>query len=377
MAESSSGGDSITIPESARPVSARMSPPAAVLNSASSTRGGGGGGGGDSLSASLSCLTPEEESKVDEMISLLRRSQKCRTREEAEVDLPIDDVLMVLLKSKALMLSQPTLLELHAPMNVVGDIHGQFLDLLRFFEEGGFPPDKDYLFLGDYVDRGTMGVECAMLLLCYKLKYPNKVFMLRGNHECTAISRIYGFYEECRRRYSLKTWRMFNDVFDVLPLAAIISDVIFCTHGGLSPELQNVDQIRGVQRPCSVPDDGLVCDLLWSDPDPDVQSFEPSDRGVSWVFGEDVLEDFLADNDFDLFVRAHQVVEDGYEFFPSDKRSLVTIFSAANYCGQFDNAGAMLIVNKDLVCSFHVICPLERKSYNPVAERPGTPGIVN
>lgn len=320
-------------------------------------------------------LTKEELATVDGLIKALRKAQHCKQAEEAEVEIPLESILFVCSKVRETLLSQPTLLNLEPPVNIVGDIHGQFLDLLRFFEVGGFPPEGTYLFLGDYVDRGTMGIECAMLLMCYKLRYPNNFFMLRGNHECTSISRIYGFYEECKRRYTktLKPWRKFNEVFDVLPFAAIVGDRIFCTHGGLSPELESLQQIIDIQRPTDVPDEGLLCDLLWADPDPDVDEWEPSDRGVSFVFGAAVVEKFLEDNGFDLFVRAHQVVEDGYEFFPHDGRKLVTVFSAANYCGQFDNAGAMLIVDKEMICSFHVMCPIERMGTFQVEGRPGTP----
>jgi len=119
-----------------------------------------------------------------------------------------------------------------------GDIHGQYYDLLELFQIGGFPPDSNYLFLGDYVDRGKYSIETICLLLAYKIKYPENFFLLRGNHECSTINKLYGFYDECKRRYSVKLWKLFGDVFNTLPVIAIIDDKIICMHGGLSPDLQ-------------------------------------------------------------------------------------------------------------------------------------------
>ncbi|KAJ3277116.1 Serine/threonine-protein phosphatase pp1 [Terramyces sp. JEL0728] len=230
-----------------------------------------------------------------------------------------------------------------------GDIHGQYYDLLRLFEYGGFPPEANYLFLGDYVDRGKQSLETICLLLAYKIKYPENFFILRGNHECASINRIYGFYDE----------------------SAIIDEKIFTMHGGLSPDLQSMEQIRRVMRPTDVPDTGLLCDLLWSDPDKDISGWSENDRGVSFTFGPDVVARFLQKHDLDLICRAHQVVEDGYEFFA--KRQLVTLFSAPNYCGEFDNAGAMMSVDETLMCSFQIIVAavsiiLHVANYNATAQ---------
>ena len=196
-----------------------------------------------------------------------------------------------------------------------GDVHGQYYDLLRIFEYGGFPPEANYLFLGDYIDRGKQSIETVCLLLCYKIKYPENFFLLRGNHECAQINRIYGFYDECKRRYSIRLWRVFSDVFNCLPVSALIDEKIFCMHGGLSPELKNLDQIKNIMRPTDVPDTGLLCDLLWSDPERGVEAYGDNDRGVSFTFGENVVRKFNEKHDIDLICRAHQVVEDGYEFF--------------------------------------------------------------
>ncbi|OWK10824.1 hypothetical protein Celaphus_00005419 [Cervus elaphus hippelaphus] len=203
------------------------------------------------------------------------------------------------IKSREIFLSQPILLELEAPLKIC---------------------EANYLFLGDYVDRGKQSLETICLLLAYKIKYPENFFLLRGNHECASINRIYGFYDECKRRFNIKLWKTFTDCFNCLPIAAIVDEKIFCCHGG------------------------LLCDLLWSDPDKDVQGWGENDRGVSFTFGADVVSKFLNRHDLDLICRAHQVVEDGYEFFA--KRQLVTLFSAPNYCGEFDNAGGMMSILK-------------------------------
>lgn len=270
------------------------------------------------------------------------------------------EIKMLCERARPVLLGQSMLLELEAPIKICGDIHGQFTDLLRLFEYGGFPPESNYLFLGDYVDRGKQSIETICLLLAYKIQYPENFFILRGNHESAGINRIYGFYDECKRRYSIKLWKVFSDVFNCLPASALIDEKILCMHGGLSPELQSLQQIAELERPVDVPDVGLLCDLLWSDPDPNISGWGENDRGVSFVFGADVVAKFLEDNDLDLLVRAHQVVEDGYEFFAG--RRLVTLFSAPNYCGEFDNAGGMISVDEDLMCSFQILKPSSRST---------------
>uniref|UniRef100_A0A2K5CPR8 Serine/threonine-protein phosphatase n=1 Tax=Aotus nancymaae TaxID=37293 RepID=A0A2K5CPR8_AOTNA len=224
---------------------------------------------------------------------------------------------------------QPILLELEAPLTICGDIHG------------GFLPESNYLFLGDYVDRGKQLLETICLLLAYKIKYPENFFLLRGNHECASINRICGFYDECKRRYNIKLWKTFTDCFNCLPIPAIVDEKIFCCHGGLSPDLQSMEQIRQI-------------------------------IGVSFTFGAEVVAKFLHKHDLDLICRAHPVVEDGYEFFA--KRQLVTLFSAPNYYGEFDSADAMMSVDETLMCSFQILKPAEKKK--PNATRPVTPPRV-
>ena len=270
------------------------------------------------------------------------------------MELSEHDIKYLITTSKKIFLEQPIFLELEAPLTVCGDIHGQYPDLLRLFEIGKFPPESNYIFMGDYVDRGKQSIECICLLLSYKIKYDENFFLLRGNHECGSINRIYGFFDECKRRYNVKLWKSFVDLFNCLPIAASIDDKILLVHGGLSPELKKVEQLQKIVRPTDIPEDGLLCDILWSDPDINVKGdWGPNDRGVSVTFSQKTLEKFLENNSLDLLCRAHQVVEEGYEFFGD--RQLVTVFSAPNYCGEFDNSGAIMDVDEDLMCSFKII----------------------
>ena len=274
-----------------------------------------------------------------------------------QVDLKDDEIKFLIDKSSTIIKEQKMLVELEAPLHVCGDIHGQYYDLLRIFEHCGYPGEYNYLFLGDYVDRGKQSLETICLLLCYKIKYPEKVTLLRGNHESSVTNRIYGFYDECKRRYNVKLWKCFTDLFNVLPVAALIDDKILCMHGGLSPDLKNLQNIQDISRPTEIPDTGLLCDLLWSDPDKDATEYDENDRGVSVIFGEKVVNEFNKKNDLDLIIRAHQVVDDGYEFFAN--RQLITIFSAPNYCGEFDNSAGIMIIDDSLTCSLKVLRPVE------------------
>jgi serine/threonine-protein phosphatase PP1 catalytic subunit len=212
-----------------------------------------------------------DQNEVD-LDSVIDRLLEVRgSRPGKQVQLLEAEIRYLCTKAREIFISQPILLELEAPIKVgilmkeptsrylltfraqiCGDIHGQYYDLLRLFEYGGFPPEANYLFLGDYVDRGKQSLETICLLLAYKIKYPENFFILRGNHECASINRIYGFYDECKRRYNIKLWKTFTDCFNCLPIAAIIDEKIFTMHGGLSPDLNSMEQIRRVMRPTDV-----------------------------------------------------------------------------------------------------------------------------
>lgn len=285
------------------------------------------------------------------------------------------EVIYLCTNVRQIYLEQPVLLYLHPPLTICGDVHGQYHDLLRLLEMGDYPPQTTYLFLGDYVDRGKQSIETICLLFLLKIQYPEKVFMLRGNHECSYINRIYGFYEECTQFFSTNIWKTFGEVFNCLPISAIIDNKIFCIHGGISPHLTSLDDIKNIQRPVEVPESGLLCDLLWSDPNPDIDTWEENDRGTSVCFGLDPVSEFLDKFGFDLLCRAHQAVMNGYEFPFYPSQNVVTLFSAPNYCYEFENKGAILNVDENLFCSFIPIDPIISTEADEiyVPSRPGTP----
>ena len=212
--------------------------------------------------------------------------------------------------------------------------------------------------MGDYVDRGKNSLECILLLLCLKIEYPDKIFLLRGNHESADVNRAFGFYDECKRKVSLKIYKKFCNLFNILPITALISKKILCMHGGLSKDLTNINQLKLIKRPTEIPEKGLLCDLVWSDPDNLILNkdfIENKERGISFCFSKEIVEEFTKLNNLDLICRAHQVVEEGYQFFANMK--LITIFTAPNYMNVFDNNGAVLYVNEDLTCSLHILKP--------------------
>lgn len=292
---------------------------------------------------------------IDDAIEKLLKIGETRYYKSRDFPFNSWEVQLICYHAREIFMSQPSLLRLQAPIKVVGDIHGQFTDLLRILKLSGVPAETNYLFLGDYVDRGKQSLETILLLFCYKIKYRDNFFMLRGNHESANVTKMYGFFDECKRRTSSKTWKMFIDVFNTLPFAAIIQDRIFCVHGGISPELKSLKQIENIVRPTDIPDEGLVTDILWSDPDSQVSDWSLNDRGVSYTFGKKNVFDFCSSFNFDLIIRGHMVVEDGYEFFA--KKKFVTVFSAPNYCGEFNNWGAVMSVTTGLMCSFELLKP--------------------
>ncbi|RFU75231.1 serine threonine- phosphatase pp2a catalytic subunit [Trichoderma arundinaceum] len=238
------------------------------------------------------------------------------------------------------------LCDMKCPVTVCGDIHGQFHDLMELFKIGGPSPDTNYLFMGDYVDRGYYSVETVSLLVALKIRYPQRITILRGNHESRQITQVYGFYDECLRKYgNANVWKIFTDFFDYLPLTALIENQIFCLHGGLSPSIDTLDNIRALDRVQEVPHEGPMCDLLWSDPD-DRCGWGISPRGAGYTFGQDISEAFNHNNGLTLVARAHQLVMEGYNW--SQDRNVVTIFSAPNYCYRCGNQAAIMEIDEHL-----------------------------
>ncbi|MCJ1447647.1 MAG: hypothetical protein MMC23_008158 [Stictis urceolatum] len=373
-------------------------------------------------------------SDLDKWISDLRA---CRT-------IPEPCVRELCFKARELLIEEGNVVQVDAPVTICGDIHGQFHDLMELFKVGGDVPDTNYLFMGDFVDRGFYSLESFLLLLCLKVRYPDRITLIRGNHESRQITTVYGFYDECLRKYgSANVWRYCCEVFDYLALGALVlgtsahlepskthaggnpdqedvdtqttlpaddddieveilnakGDVttrfsrnrrrltspnhapssspppspgpsrsglpgtgasgdsqgskpssggggaVFCVHGGLSPLVESIDKIRLIDRKQEVPHEGAMCDLLWSDPD-EIEGWGLSPRGAGFLFGADVVKRFNHLNDLSLVARAHQLVMEGFkEMFDS---SIVTVWSAPNYCYRCGNVAAILELGEDL-----------------------------
>ncbi|KAL3421557.1 Serine/threonine-protein phosphatase SIT4 [Phlyctema vagabunda] len=213
--------------------------------------------------------------------------------------------------------------------------------------------EQNFIFLGDFVDRGYFSLETLTLLLCLKAKYPDRITLVRGNHESRQITQVYGFYEECQQKYgNASVWKACCQVFDFLVLAAIVDGEILCVHGGLSPEIRTVDQIRVVARAQEIPHEGAFCDLVWSDPE-DVPQWSVSPRGAGWLFGAKVAKEFNQVNDLKLIARAHQLVNEGYKYH-FDEKSVVTVWSAPNYCYRCGNVASIMNVGEDLDPKFTI-----------------------
>nr|XP_032799892.1 serine/threonine-protein phosphatase 4 catalytic subunit isoform X1 [Petromyzon marinus]XP_032799893.1 serine/threonine-protein phosphatase 4 catalytic subunit isoform X1 [Petromyzon marinus]XP_032799894.1 serine/threonine-protein phosphatase 4 catalytic subunit isoform X1 [Petromyzon marinus]XP_032799895.1 serine/threonine-protein phosphatase 4 catalytic subunit isoform X1 [Petromyzon marinus]XP_032799896.1 serine/threonine-protein phosphatase 4 catalytic subunit isoform X1 [Petromyzon mari len=386
-----------------------------------------------------------ETSDLDRQIEQLRR---CELIKEAEVK-------ALCAKAREILVEESNVQRVDSPVTVCGDIHGQFYDLKELFKVGGDVPDTNYLFMGDFVDRGFYSVETFLLLLALKVRYPDRITLIRGNHESRQITQVrypdritlirgnhesrqitqvrypdritlirgnhesrqitqvrypdritlirgnhesrqitqvrypdritlirgnhesrqitqvYGFYDECLRKYgSIAVWRYCTEIFDYLSLSAIIDGKIFCVHGGLSPSIQTLDQIRTIDRKQEVPHDGPMCDLLWSDPE-DTTGWGVSPRGAGYLFGSDVVAQFNAANEVDMICRAHQLVMEGYKWHFNE--TVLTVWSAPNYCYRCGNVAAILELDEHLQKDFTIFeaAPQESRgipSKKPVAD---------
>ncbi|KAF6006394.1 sporulation-induced protein [Brettanomyces bruxellensis] len=272
--------------------------------------------------------------------------------------LPESDMKVLCERVKDLLMEESNIQPVKSPVTVCGDIHGQFHDLLELFKiAGGFPSDSNmstnYVFLGDYVDRGYFSLETFTLMMILKVKYPEHITLVRGNHESRQITQVYGFYEECLTKYgSTMVWKYCCQVFDFLTLSAVIDGRILCIHGGLSPEIRMLDQIRVLSRAQEVPHEGGFCDLVWSDPD-NVDTWAISPRGAGWLFGAKVAREFNHINNLQLIARAHQLVMEGFRYHFPDK-DVVTVWSAPNYCYRCGNVASVMKVDDHLDVNFQI-----------------------
>ncbi|XP_072975072.1 serine/threonine-protein phosphatase BSL1 homolog [Typha angustifolia] len=311
------------------------------------------------------------------VISLLLRPRNWRAPTNRSFFLDSYEVDELCRSAEQIFMQEPTVLQLKAPVKVFGDLHGQFGDLMRLFDEYGFPSTAgdityiDYLFLGDYVDRGQHSLETITLLLALKIEYPENVHLIRGNHEAADINALFGFRLECIERMGesdgIWAWTRFNQLFNCLPLAALIEKKIICMHGGIGRSINSVEQIEKLERPITMDVGSIVLmDLLWSDPteNDSIEGLRPNARGPGLVtFGPDRVTDFCKRNKLQLIIRAHECVMDGFERFAQGQ--LITLFSATNYCGTANNAGAILVVGRGLVIVPKLIHPLPPPLQSP------------
>ncbi|KAL9098206.1 MAG: hypothetical protein Q9163_006091 [Psora crenata] len=224
----------------------------------------------------------------------------------------------------------------------------------------GIPGNQNYIFLGDFVDRGYFSLETLTLLLCLKARYPDRVTLVRGNHESRQITQVYGFYEECQQKYgNASVWKACCQVFDFLVLGAVVDGKVLCVHGGLSPEIRTLDQIRVIARAQEIPHEGAFCDLVWSDPE-EVGTWAVSPRGAGWLFGNKVATEFNYVNGFQLIARAHQLVNEGFKWHFEDK-SVVTVWSAPNYCYRCGNVASIMNLGEDLDPKFTIFSAVSDK----------------
>ena len=285
--------------------------------------------------------------------------------------------------------AQPTVIRVKAPIKVFGDFHGQYQDMMRFFElwrcpiesaNGGDIESYDYLFLGDYIDRGANSLETICLLMALKVKFPEQIHLLRGNHEDFSINQAFGFAEECEERlddeledeYSI--FQTLNRFFEWLPLAGIIEDKILCLHGGIGSTLRTIADLEKLERPIEIVHevktsiDQLLIDVLWSDPTDNDQELgiqkdaarDPYDTGFIVKYGPDRVADFLRKNNLMMIIRGHECVMDGIERFAQGQ--LITVFSATDYCGKHKNAGGALFIQKDCEIVPKLIYPVDINS---------------
>lgn len=275
----------------------------------------------------------------------------------------VDDevVSQICQKVTSIFLSESSVISLSAPINICGDIHGQFHNLLRVFEIGGLPPRSKYLFLGDYVDRGDRSVEVILLLFGLKIKFPDHIFLLRGNHETAEMAESFGFADECMKKLNRHMLNSFLRVFDALPIGAVVEKRFFCVHGGLSPHLRYLRDIKAIRRPSLVSDHALLNDLLWSDPDPNISEWGPSTRGSTVTWGIQAVIGFFQRTGLTHIIRGHQVARDGFEYPFSGNTKVITIFTASGPGSVNGDRSAFISIGGDLSMVFEVLSSRRRR----------------
>ena len=297
---------------------------------------------------------------ISDLDQLIEKLKRCEYPTESEVQILCQKAIEVLA-------DEPTVKYVPAPVTVCGDIHGQFYDLKELFFVGGHPPETNYLFMGDYVDRGFYSLETFLLLLALKVRYQNRMTLLRGNHESRQTTQAYGFYDECLRKYgNPNVWKLCTDVFDCLTLSAVVDNKLFCVHGGLSPAISSLDQLKALERRQEIPHTGPISDLLWSDPE-EIEGYTISPRGAGYIFGPDVVMQFNHLNNLDLIARSHQLVMEGFKMMFDGQ--LVTVWSAPNYCYRSGNVASILECDDQMGKNFKIFDAAPQSEQGGVPER--------
>ena len=293
---------------------------------------------------------------IDSVISSIRQGNQVQEQE----------VLAILTKLEEVLFTESNVIETPSPITICGDIHGQLYDLFQLFDTAapkGIGNQK-FLFMGDYVDRGRFSMETFAYLAALKLKYPKQFYLLRGNHECRQVNQAYGFYAETLQNYGHSgIWSLCNEIFDLLPMAAIIDNRVFSVHGGLSPKVRLIETIDLMDRQDELPSSGALCDLCWSDPDNDTTKWKDNERGAGWIFGAPQVNEFCHNNRLDLITRSHQLAANGYQWFFDDH--LITVWSAPNYMYRAGNKATVLKYDKNAAKQYNLVffdaCPADKR----------------
>ena len=293
---------------------------------------------------------------VDGLVSLEFASEMLKWLKNRSGNIHRKYVLQLVLQAKRLFKTLPAVVDVkiasEARLTICGDIHGQFYDLLHVFDTNGLPsPSNMYLFNGDIVDRGSFSVECILTLLCFKLLYPDSMHLARGNHEANDMNKVYGFEGEVKAKYDPLLFSLFAETFNCMPLGHIVMDKLLVVHGGLfSRDDVTLDELRSIDRFRQPGSDGLMCEMLWSDPQ-QALGRAPSKRGIGIQFGPDVTRAFLEHNGLQMVIRSHEMMEGGYRI--DHDGMCVTVFSAPNYCDTSGNLGAYIHVTHDVQLTYH------------------------
>ena len=300
-------------------------------------------------------MTTKSGSARSTVLDMLIGQVLASAKNESDLKLSPTSVGLLVAKIIPILKAEPSLLELRAPINVVSDIHGQLSDLLRVFTFAGMPPESSYLFLGDYVDRGQESLEVICLLFALKVRYPDRIYLLRGNHETVSQSEVGGFLGECIRKVNRSSWEKICDAFNYLPFAATINNQIFCVHAGISPKLQSLSAIKQIKRPTDIPLKGLLTDLVWSDPCPDTPLWGPSPRGETCTWGVQAVRKFLASTNMRAIIRGHQTAVNGFHYPFSEFRSVLTLYSATKTTYPNPTKAAIAVIDDECGLKVHQI----------------------